>query len=40
MLHKNQWVEEMVNNRNKSEVSDMYFLYIIENGQQTGKKYA
>jgi WD repeat-containing protein 35 len=24
MLHKNQWVEEMVNNRNKSEVTDMY----------------
>ena len=23
MLHKNIWVEEMVNNRNKSEVTDM-----------------
>ena len=23
MMHKNQWVEEMVNNRNKSEVTDV-----------------
>jgi len=30
----------MVNNRNKSEVSDVYHIYYIENGQLMEKKYA